>query len=386
MRVSLAALSLLALVLLPSPGRAVPRFSLRTGAPCGLCHVDPTGGGMRNDYGRNVYAVDRLPLKGVGLPEGAPPFDGRVSGALALGSDVRLLYQHIERPDASQPRIDSFYLMEASLYAAADLWDVVTLYLAPSFYGSESVYFEANGVFHIPWAGMYVKLGQFTAPYGLKIPNHSSFFRKSMGFNVRDKEVGVELGINPGPVTFQVAAFNGISDAVDSDWDENFLKGVSARLSYILNTRWLKMELGASGYYNMAGNAPEDDPSGEDTRVEDLKAGGFAGLSLGRFTWLGEMDYWRRDDRSAAFPVGQLFSYQELAFLAIQGLDILFTYELWDPDVEVSGDAVHRVGGGLELYVWPYSEVDLMYRYSLADERNDMANVHEAIVVAHFFF
>ena len=36
---------------------ALPRFALEQGASCVSCHVNPTGGGMRNDYGSNVYAL-----------------------------------------------------------------------------------------------------------------------------------------------------------------------------------------------------------------------------------------------------------------------------------------------------------------------------------------
>ena len=42
---------------------ALPRYSIETASSCLNCHVNPSGGGMRNDYGSNVYSVDELPLK-----------------------------------------------------------------------------------------------------------------------------------------------------------------------------------------------------------------------------------------------------------------------------------------------------------------------------------
>ena len=379
-------LATLALLFVAATAQAIPRFSLRTGAPCSMCHVDPTGAGMRTDYARSVYEVARLPLASLTLPRGASPLDARLSDSVALGSDVRTLFQYARRPDADQPKIGSFYLMEAALYLSADLWQRLTLYMAPMLYGSETFAFEASAITRLPWAGLYIKAGRFIPPFGWKVANHSAFTRKGLGFNVRDKQVGIEIGLNPGPFELQVAVVNGISEKADSDWDENLLKAVSARAAWLMRTRWVNLELGASAYYNVAGNPAEDDPSGADTRLEDLKVGGFAGLSVGRFTWLGEADYWRRDDRAAEFPVGQMATYQELGCLLMQGLDLVLTYELHDPDVQVQGDALHRFGGGFELYAWPFLEIDAFYRYSLADRRVESANVHEAMAVVHAFF
>ena len=42
---------------------ALPRYSLEEATSCMACHVNPTGSGMRNDYGSNIYSLDNLPLK-----------------------------------------------------------------------------------------------------------------------------------------------------------------------------------------------------------------------------------------------------------------------------------------------------------------------------------
>ena len=47
-------IALSGLLVLPSVACALPRFAARVGASCSLCHVDPSGGGMRTDYARNV--------------------------------------------------------------------------------------------------------------------------------------------------------------------------------------------------------------------------------------------------------------------------------------------------------------------------------------------
>ena len=40
----------------------LPRFSLEESASCLSCHINPTGGAMRNDYGSNVY-TDELTIR-----------------------------------------------------------------------------------------------------------------------------------------------------------------------------------------------------------------------------------------------------------------------------------------------------------------------------------
>lgn len=377
---------LLLVAMFPLSAEALPRFAVREGADCSQCHVDPSGGGMRNDYGRSVFEVVELPRPGAVLPEDAAPMDARVNDTLALGADFRLLYQDLTRADADVPRVHSFYLMEASPYVAADLSGFATLYLAPTFSGSETVLFEAMGLVPIPAVDGYLKLGRFTPAYGWKLANHSTFIRKQLGFNVTRKEVGLELGLRPWDLDFRLGVFNGVSDANEGDWDENPHKGLALRAAYRLKTRPVKLELGVSGYYNLGGNAPEDDPTGEETRLQDLRAGVFAGLGIGRLTWLGEADLQQIDDRTQPEAVGRFASYQELSLLVARGVDVMATYELWDDETDASGNAVHRYGGGVEYFPWPFVELALYYRYAQADTRHPMAGLHEALAVAHLFY
>ncbi|MFB6373465.1 MAG: hypothetical protein ABEN55_10195, partial [Bradymonadaceae bacterium] len=46
----------------PSIADAIPRFAARTGADCSQCHVNPTGGGPRTRYARNVFEQQYLPV------------------------------------------------------------------------------------------------------------------------------------------------------------------------------------------------------------------------------------------------------------------------------------------------------------------------------------
>lgn len=376
-----------AALVLPEQASALPRFAARVGAPCGLCHVDPAGGGMRTDYARNVWEVAELPFAGLARPEKAPPMDARVTDAVALGADLRLMFQDLrqDRPAGAMPPLSHFFLMESALYTAANLWQRVTLYLAPTFYGADNLMYDAMAIVQLPWRGSYVKLGRFLPAFGLRTANHSVFTRKQSGWGIKSKEVGVEAGFELGPVLLQASAFNGVES--DGDFDDNTAKGLSARLSYRLRTRPFKLNLGLSGYYNLRGQDAQGDTP--DSRFQDVRLGAFAGLSAGRVTWTGDAVFRTTDDRSkpaAEGLVSTFASLQELAVLALDGVDLLASYELWDDDTDAKGNAVHRFGAGFDVYPWPFTELGFRYRFISADDRHLMSGISEFIVVSHVFF
>jgi hypothetical protein len=70
--------------------------------------------------------------------------------------------------------------------------------------------------------GFYAKFGRFTLPYGLRIPDDTSFIRGSLGFAFSLPDDGVEVGVNHGPWFFNTSLTNGTfagndqNDKIDS--------------------------------------------------------------------------------------------------------------------------------------------------------------------------
>jgi hypothetical protein len=69
------------------------------GQKCIACHVNPTGGGLRNAYGVHFA---RSGLAAYRLPDSVPGWDGRVGDWLRLGGDWRWSSTRTDVPQ--QPR------------------------------------------------------------------------------------------------------------------------------------------------------------------------------------------------------------------------------------------------------------------------------------------
>lgn len=335
---------------------------------------------MRTDFGR-VYQVAQLAFAGQERPETAPAMDHRLTDAVAMGADVRVLFQDLRQSKPRVMKLDHFFMMQGAFYLSADLWDAVSLYIAPALYGADALMYEGAVIWR-PWEQAYLKVGRFVPVYGYKLDNHTYFTRKQTGFGAKSKEVGLEAGVELGPLQWQLSLFNGVES--DLDYDDNTAKGLSTRLSLRHRSRGVRLEAGASAFYNVRGL--KEAQGGGDTRREDARVGLFGGLALGRLTWMGEADISRIDDRTEARPIARFASAQELAVLAVDGLDLAVTYELWDDDMDASGNAVHRFGAGFDVYPWPFTELNVRYRFTRADARHPMATLSEIMVIAHAFF
>src|SRR5687767_11794017 len=94
---------------------ALPRFAVQNGASCILCHVNPTGGGIRNDYGRDVFERRHLSLETAkkNPKDSHGGFLGRINDSLSVGGDLRFAYlsQSDSDIDADEdPDLDSLFL------------------------------------------------------------------------------------------------------------------------------------------------------------------------------------------------------------------------------------------------------------------------------------
>jgi hypothetical protein len=82
--IALLVITIIAVLLISRPTRALPEYSAQTGEPCATCHISPSGGGLRTPRGQAwvgngrpgaVPALnDALALLGVRLKVNAQDF------------------------------------------------------------------------------------------------------------------------------------------------------------------------------------------------------------------------------------------------------------------------------------------------------------------------
>ena len=107
----------LGLMLLASPlARAEPYLAVREGSQCAQCHVDPTGGGLRNPAG-TIYGQTQLPSRQLRPADSL--WTGALGSMLQLGGDLR-----VSADFSDAPQTDSawqFETHEFRLYANVSL-------------------------------------------------------------------------------------------------------------------------------------------------------------------------------------------------------------------------------------------------------------------------
>lgn len=402
--VAIAAVVAAALLGFASAARAEPRFAARTGFPCSACHVNPTGGGLRTAYGRDVFEKQQLTLTAGAGMQRALDFDPRLGDLVTLGSDFRMafIWQPTRSPDdpppadvglfLKTPTKFAFFPMQADIYLGAEVSRHAAFYLDYGVHGS----FEVMAILRELPGGVYAKAGLFTPPYGTKLPNHTAAHRQPIGFDPRAaKDAGAELGVVRKWLDAAVAVQNGESSGSPIDKSEGF--ALTGRVALLHDfAGWLKLTAGASGRRVSTGVETKA-PSGDRLTATNIEyvAGPFLWLSLGRFTYIGEADFHileqgtKPDGLGRPTRKGQFVTYGKLDFLPARGVDVGVTHEFMDRDIFARSDpadAVQRFGLQASVFPAPYVHGELFVRTYGARADREENGQWEAIAFVHLFF
>lgn len=293
---------------------AEPYFAVQQGAKCVACHVNPTGGGMRNAYGV-AWGQTSLPSRTLDLGKNEL-WTGSVSRYLNLGTNLRATASYTDTPDEHSR--SEFDLEEARLYVElAAIPERFSIYLDQRIAPDGSNNLEAYGRYWSANHTWYVKAGQMFLPYGIRLEDDSAFIRQVSGINFATPDRGVEAGVELGPWTAQLAVSNGTAAGPENDQGKQF----SGRAEFV-QSRW---RAGVS--YNI-NNADVGDRN---------LAGVFAGLRTGPIAWLAEADY-IKDDGFAAGERKQWVGLLESNWRIRQGHHLKVTAEYFDPDDDLDED------------------------------------------------
>jgi len=362
--------AILPLAFAPSPARAEPYLALREGWACSVCHVNVTGGGMRNEQGVD-YGLGIMPRKGATDPEDPAVLRGRVTNLLSIGADLRAAHTS---SFARSDNANEFGVREANLYA--DLQVVrgrLHLYLDERVAPGGAAGRETFALMERLPGRLYVKAGRFYPAYGWRLQDDTAFIRSVTGFNFATPDDGVEVGHAAGKSATSLSVTNGSGGTAEQDDD----KQISLLSAVTLDS----VRVGVSA----AANRRDDEGR--------ALAGVHAGVRWGPLVLLGEADAARVESRTGTPPPGsirptvrQIVTYMEADILVHAGVNVKATYDYFDPDRSQSGDEVDRVGAGVEYTPSPSMQLRLLWRRTdrpprvrgipFEDDREVLAELH----------
>ena len=367
----LAGLSALTLA---TPANAEPYLAVRTGQQCAACHVNPTGGGKRTEYGtlygNTTLAAGRLGdlLKRAGNPGAADessetPWDGRITGYFAIGADLRTSLQATNVANTDDQ--SAFHSDRTTVYF--DLRIIpnrLSLYVDERVAPGNAFNREAYLLLWSEQRTAYLKAGRFFLPYGLRLEDDSAFIRRFSGINFNSSDDGLEGGLMRGPWSAHLAVSNGAAGGAETNSGK--------QLSLLTDLVFSAWRVGASANTNNGDTA--------DRHMGNL----FAGLRTGIIAWLGEIDYFVDDGTDTGrrkSHAGLLEANTEVA----RGHNLRLTYEYYDPNLEVEEDQRTRYS-----MVWEYTPFQALqvrggYRHNEGIPQNDLQNARELFLQMHVF-
>jgi hypothetical protein len=286
---------------------AEPYLAVQFGLKCNVCHVNPTGGGLRSTVG-DVLAQTAIP--GAHLDTGGDNWTGALGRYFRTGEDLRFDAQVTQTPNA--PSVQEFSLEQARVYLEANVIpDRLLAYVDEQVAPGGALNREAYVIYWSASHDWYLKAGQMYLPFGFRLQDQTAFILTATGINMTTPDQGVEFGWERGHWDAQVAASNGTAGgAVTSDGKQ-----------YSLNVAYVE------SIWRLGVAANRNDQSGGAKSAYGI----FGGLRTGPVYWLAQAEV--TDDESIADGQGrELAALIEADWLIARGNNLKITDEFLNPN------------------------------------------------------
>jgi hypothetical protein len=356
-------LAVLAALFVAMAARAEPYLAVQSGLKCAQCHVNPTGGGLRTPFG-NLWAQSQLAATKLG--SGAEPWTGQIGQMLAIGGNVRANYSTIRVPN--QEATNGFDLQEARLFLdLALIPNRLSVYLDERMGPGNAEELEANVRLWLKPGSIYIKAGQFYLPFGWRLEDDNAYVRQLSGISMQTPDRGIEIGMDHGRWSMQLAVSNGAAGGPEVDDG----KQVTARIEYVPGP-W---RVGVSAMHN---NVPE-------TVGDRTGLGFFGGYHWRQFSLLGEIDL-IKDKGLGANGRDLMASIAEANWRVRQGHNLKLTYEWLEPDRDVNEDEQARTSLVYEWSPMEHLQARFGFRYFHGIPQADFQNRRELFLQLHGYF
>jgi hypothetical protein len=352
------------------PLQAEPHFSVRYAVSCMQCHVNRTGGGMRNRFGR-IFSKTRMPhreMKDTLMVRADVDSFRQITG----GADMRVQAGAVfDNTLLEELHHSEFNLKEARVFSRArpfsrNLSLYLDLAVSSAVLAQDALVREAFILYEGRTLGWYVKAGRFFLPFGLRILNDVAYTREVTGFNFDNSDIGLEGGIDLMPFSASLSVSNG----TQGEAEEDISKQVCFRGEYILPL----IRPGFSASYNRD----------RATNLSRIAGGPMLAMQLGRFSLLGELDGIRETEPNK--KVIKVVAFVEGDILVIKGLNIKLEHNYYDQDWDVDHDGQTVTRGGLEYTPFPFLQIRLVYSNYEFIPQNEALNRDQLFLEVHGFF
>ncbi len=378
-------LSALLTVSLVDDSTARPEFAAMEEKECSFCHLDPAGGGPRNAVGQ-IYEDNYFEFPEDFDPEAIIEEAEKVRQRLTTAVNIRTAYiktVHVDLDGRARANctschsaVDSFLLMQGELTVNAQASDKLRLTVSNNMGAPLNMFATVNA---IP-KHLYVKVGQFRIPFGLKQRDHNILVRQGYNLGSHKRDVGVEIGGTYGKVFYNAAVVNGNRSAGQAP-DTNHDKG------------WVATAGGTFGPLRGGVSFLLDRPVDR-----EMMAGAFLTAAHNNLTLEGEFNFGGsfNDDESIGFSDDDITSkgyYFGAKYRVMPELMLSGRYELFDPDRTLKGDGSRRVTLAAQYIFMQNGSLELFYWLNIAnDDRNktisdrQLEGIDQLILMSHFWF
>lgn len=340
------------------PAVAEPYLAVQEGYKCNVCHVNPTGGGLRNTFGIQ-YAKLLLPAKPIAALD---VWNGQLIDSVRLGGDLRAAWTRSSAPNtASQSQ---FGLEQVRIYGdVAIIPDRLGVYVdeqvAPNAAQNMEAYLRIGST-----QGLYLKGGQFYLPFGWRLQDQTAFVREVSSISMTNPQQGIEVGCEHGGWSAQLDLTNVPAAGAGSKAGHQTTGQV---VQVRPNWRW-----GAAASFTQSD-------------VGNRRVGGiFAGLRTGPVAWLGEADLIHDE----GFPGGRTLAAGliEADWRMLKGHNLKGTVEYFDPDRRVREDQRARYSVVYEFTPIPFLQLRAGYRRYRGIPQSNSQNQRLSFVELHGYF
>ncbi|MCC6475518.1 hypothetical protein IT157_00570 [bacterium] len=398
------------------PAQARPQYSAIFGQSCFLCHVNPTGNGMRELYGSQFFAPQYLPVKSLSY-DAINKIKPKLSENVTIGADLRTIFLATNtQSDSTSTGLSAplshntgtISQMEGNLYLELRPSEQFMIYYSQGV-ADASGRFEAYGLANLKgWKG-WIKAGQFQENYGYRFADHTAYTRTGLWGGIDSNQglydgsafssptpphygVGAEAGTRLGNADFSVSHTGAQSNIpMDRDTQKRWIARVFAQRKLPFAESFV---ISAGGSWLHASHKAVDPELGFPSARQTIQAwGGFGGISFtgipnrmgtsdgaSNFGWLATSLLFEYDRKAwttpaawtgfgaPGFDITSAYSTTQLDVMVYQGVWLQAAYD-WMDNAETSsiGGEAERTTVGLSVYALPWVEISPRYRlYSSA--------------------